>query len=98
MRQVVEALVKELMERGDVDRSVCFIDGSFCMAKKRHCCWQGLSEAKEPNSWQPLNAVDLVLSASIASASSHEVRLVGAGAGGALYRGNAQEKGRRQGL
>ena len=34
MRQVVEELARDLMERGGVDLSECFIDGSFCMAKK----------------------------------------------------------------
>ena len=52
MRQVVEALARDLMERGGVDLSECFIDGSFCMAKKGALLLARLSEAKAPNSWQ----------------------------------------------
>jgi transposase len=34
MQQVVEALAKYLHEKGDVNLRECFIDGSFCMAKR----------------------------------------------------------------
>ena len=52
MQRVVEALARDLMERGDVDLSECFIDGCFCMAKKGALLLARLSEAKAPNSWQ----------------------------------------------
>lgn len=52
MRKVVETLAKDLMERGGVDLSECFVDGSFCMAKKGALLWAKLSEAKAPRSWQ----------------------------------------------
>ncbi|GAB3200662.1 hypothetical protein GCM10027293_22000 [Pontibacter aydingkolensis] len=52
MRRVVEALARDLMERGGVDLSECFIDGSFCMAKKGGLLWARLSAAKAPSSWQ----------------------------------------------
>ena len=52
MRHVVEALARDLMERGGVDLSECFIDGSFCMAKKGALLWARLNAVKAPNSWQ----------------------------------------------
>jgi transposase len=52
MRQLVEALAKDLMARGSVDLSECFIDGSFCMAKKGALLWARLGGVKAPNSWQ----------------------------------------------
>lgn len=52
MRRIVEALAKDLMERGGVDLSECFIDGSFCMAKKGALLLAKLNEAKAPRSWQ----------------------------------------------
>lgn len=52
MRKVVEALAKDLMNRGRVDLSECFIDGSFCMAKKGALLLARLKEAKAANSWQ----------------------------------------------
>ena len=52
MRQVVEALAKDLTERGGVDLSECFIDGSFCMAKKGALLLARLNAVKAPNSWQ----------------------------------------------
>lgn len=52
MRRVVKTLAKDLMERGGVDLSECFVDGSFCMAKKGALLWAKLSEAKAPRSWQ----------------------------------------------
>jgi transposase len=52
MRHVVEALARDLMERGGVDLCECFIDGSFYMAKKGALLWARLSEVKAPNSWQ----------------------------------------------
>ena len=52
MRHVVEALARDLMERGGVDLSECFIDGSFCMAKKGALLLARLSAVKAPSSWQ----------------------------------------------
>lgn len=52
MRRLVEALAKDVMERGGVDLSECFIDGSYCMAKKEALLWERLSAVKVPNSWQ----------------------------------------------
>ncbi len=52
MQRVVEALARDLHERGDVDLSECFIDGSFCMANKGELLLARLNEAKGPRSWQ----------------------------------------------
>jgi transposase len=59
MQQVVEALAKDLLERGDIDLSECFIDGSFCMAKKGDLLLEKLSEVKAPRSWQSQTLVVL---------------------------------------
>jgi transposase len=52
MRRIVEALARDLQERGGVDLSECFIDGSFSMAKKGALLWARLNEEKAPRSWQ----------------------------------------------
>jgi hypothetical protein len=40
LQQVLERLAQDLEERGDLDLSECFIDGTFVMAKKG--AWQWL--------------------------------------------------------
>jgi hypothetical protein len=62
MQQVVKALAKDLKERGSVYLSECFIDGSFCMAKKGDLLLARLNAIKTPRSNQ--------------SASAHEVKMV----------------------
>jgi transposase len=52
IRKVVEALARDLQERGGVDLSECFIDGSFCGAKKGALLWERPNEEKAPRSWQ----------------------------------------------
>lgn len=52
MQKLVETLARDLQERGGVDLSECFIDGSFCMAKKGALLWARLSEERGPKSWQ----------------------------------------------
>jgi transposase len=37
LRAVLEALARDLHERGDIDLSECFIDGTFVVAKKGAC-------------------------------------------------------------
>lgn len=59
LQQVVEALARDLHERGDVDLSECFIDGSFCMAKKGDLLLARLSAVKAPRSWQSQTLVVL---------------------------------------
>jgi transposase len=36
--KVIEALAKDLQERGGIDMSECFIDGTFSLAKKGATC------------------------------------------------------------
>jgi hypothetical protein len=50
--QVLRALVQDLKERGNLDLSECFIDGSFVIAKKGATGWARPSGAKARNSWQ----------------------------------------------
>lgn len=52
LKQVIEGLAKDLHERGDVDLRECFIDGTFCMAKKGGLLLERLRKVKAPRSWQ----------------------------------------------
>jgi len=49
--KVIEALVKDLQERGGIDMSECFIDGTFSLAKKGGFLWARLSEVRAVRSW-----------------------------------------------
>lgn len=77
LRRVVEALAMDLVGRGSVDLSECFVGGSFCMAKKGSLLRAKLGRGKAPGSWQPLNAAGPVLSLLSEPAPAHEVGLVG---------------------
>ncbi len=50
--RVLEALATDLKERGKLDLSECFIDGTFIAAKKGAAAWERPSGAKVRNSWQ----------------------------------------------
>jgi transposase len=50
--KVIEALASDLQQRGKIDLSECFIDGSFSLAKRGAHLWEKLSEVKAPRSWQ----------------------------------------------
>jgi transposase len=52
LRCVLEALAADLRERGDLDLSECFIDGTFVAAKKGDREWVKPSTAKVASSWQ----------------------------------------------
>jgi len=52
LRQVLEVLAEHLHQRGDLDISECFIDGTFVVAKKGATEWERPSAAKVRNSWQ----------------------------------------------
>src|SRR3954464_12045143 len=52
MRKVLEALAQDLKERGDLDLSECFIDGTFVVAKKGDSAWERPSGAKVRSSWR----------------------------------------------
>jgi transposase len=50
--RVLEALAQDLKERGKLDLSECFIDGTFIVAKKGADVWERPSGAKVRSSWQ----------------------------------------------
>jgi transposase len=51
LRAVLEALARDLHERGEIDLTECFIDGTFAVAKKGGALWAPPSGAKARNSW-----------------------------------------------
>ena len=57
--RVIETLARDLQERGGIDMSECFIDGSFSLAKKGGFVWERLSAVKAPRSWQSQTLVVL---------------------------------------
>jgi transposase len=52
LRKVLETLAQDLLERGKLDLSETFIDGTFIVAKKGAFKWEKPSGAKARNSWQ----------------------------------------------
>jgi transposase len=50
--RVLEALATDLKERGKLDLSECYIDGTFIVAKKGEAAWVRPSGAKVRSSWQ----------------------------------------------
>ena len=52
LEQLLHALAHDLKERGGLDLSECFIDGTFASAKKGALRWARPSAAKGPRSWQ----------------------------------------------
>lgn len=52
LRGILEALARELEERGEIDLSECFIDAIFVIAKKGDPKLARPSEAKARNSWR----------------------------------------------
>ena len=50
--RVLRALATDLKERGDLDLTKCFIDGTFVIAKKGAQGWAKPSGAKVQRSWQ----------------------------------------------
>ena len=51
LRQVLEALARDLQERGELDLSECFIDGTFIVAKKGDGTLEKPSGARAVRSW-----------------------------------------------
>jgi transposase len=51
LRRVLEALAQDLQERGELDLSGCFIDGTFVVAKKGGALWAPASGAQARASW-----------------------------------------------
>lgn len=52
LRKVLETLAQDLCERGKLDLSETFIDGTFIVAKKGGSKWERPSGAKARSSWQ----------------------------------------------
>jgi transposase len=51
LRKILEALARDLEERGGIDLTECFIDGTFTVAKKGAPKWEKPSGAKVQSSW-----------------------------------------------
>jgi transposase len=52
LRSVLETLAADLRERGELDLSECFIDGTFVVAKKGASAWERPSGARVRRSWR----------------------------------------------
>lgn len=50
-RKILEALARDLEERGAINLSECFIDGTFVVAKKRAQKWERPGGAKVRSLW-----------------------------------------------
>lgn len=50
--RVIEALARDLQERGGIDMSECFTRGTFSLAKKGGYLWARRSEVRAVRSWQ----------------------------------------------
>lgn len=50
--KVLWELARDLKDRGKIDITECFIDGTFASAKKGGSILERLNEAKAPRSWQ----------------------------------------------
>ncbi len=51
LRQLLEALARDLEARGKIDLAECFIDGTFVVAKKGALKWERPSGARVRSSW-----------------------------------------------
>ena len=63
LEQVLLAVAQDLKERGGLDLSATFVDGSFAPAKKGGCVWERLNAQRAPRSW-PLQTAMAFLSPS----------------------------------
>ncbi len=52
LASLLKALIRDLKERGNLDLSECFIDGTFIVAKKGAKEWERPSAGKVRSSWQ----------------------------------------------
>ena len=50
--KILRTLVEDVKERGELDLTECFIDGTFVMAKKGAKGWEKPSGARVQSSWQ----------------------------------------------
>ena len=51
LQAILEALARDLEDRGKIDLSECFIDGTFVVAKKGASQWERPSGARVRSSW-----------------------------------------------
>jgi len=51
LQAILEALARDLEDRGKIDLSECFIDGTFVVAKKGAAQWERPSGARVRSSW-----------------------------------------------
>ena len=58
--RVIETLARDLHQRGGIDLSECFIDGTFVPAKKGGYWLAKLREVKAPRSWRSQTLVVLL--------------------------------------
>ena len=61
LERVLLAVAQDLRERGGLDLSECFVDGTFAPAKKGGAAWARPSAARAPSSW-PLQTAMVFLS------------------------------------
>ncbi len=52
LSRILEVLAEDLKERGEIDLSECYIDGTFVVAKKGESAWERPSGAKVRRSWR----------------------------------------------
>lgn len=52
LERILRALVQDVKERGDLELTECFIDGTFVIAKKGAQGWEKPSGARVQSSWQ----------------------------------------------
>ncbi len=81
LERVLEALARDLKERGKLDLSECFIDGTFVAAKKgrlRGSDQAGQRYEAHGRSWAVADGAGLPVAVCAASAAPHEVTLVAA--------------------
>jgi transposase len=52
LEQVLLAVAQDLKDRGGLDLSEAFVDGSFAPAKKGGSVWERLNVERAPRSWQ----------------------------------------------
>ncbi|MEG6549731.1 IS5 family transposase [Desulfocurvibacter africanus] len=76
MRSILETLARDLEERGQIDLSECFIDGTFVVAKKGVPEVGATKRGKGTKLMAISDASGLPLGLHTASASPHEVTLV----------------------
>ncbi|HXO77662.1 MAG TPA: IS5 family transposase [Puia sp.] len=76
LEAVLKALANDLYERGQIDLSECFIDGTFIMAKKGGRCVGATKRGKGSKIMAIADASGLLIAANVTSATPHEVGLV----------------------